>query len=65
MLKLQTVRKTNGFTQKQVAEYLGMAVQSYQRIEYGERGTNVRNWDKLEELFNISQKELRKKEQTQ
>ena len=62
MIKLSTVRKNSGLTQKQVAEHLGMSVNAYQRIEYGDRGTSIENWDKLEDLFNVSQRELRKQE---
>ena len=60
MIKLHEVRKNANLTQKQVAEYLGMAVNAYQRLEYGTRGTNIKNWDKLEDLFQVPQRELRK-----
>lgn len=67
MIKLYYVRKNSGLTQKQVAEYLGISVKAYQRIEYGTRGSKVQIWDKLEDLFQVPQRELRKneKEQTQ
>lgn len=66
MIRLSKIRKKSGLTQKQVAEHLGISVQAYQRIEYGIRGTNVQNWDKLEDLFRVSQRELRivEKEET-
>lgn len=44
-------RKKFGYTQTFIAEYLGMAANSYQRIEYGQNGTNEENWIKLFELF--------------
>ena len=62
MIKLNKIRKESGLTQKEVAEHLGMNVNAYQRIEYGTRGTNIENWDKLEDLFQVPQRELRKQE---
>lgn len=49
-----------GFTQKEVAHKLGLTEVSYQRIEYGKQNTTTDNWDKLEDLFGIPQRQLRK-----
>ena len=46
-------------TQKEVAEYLGVTIRSYQRIESGDRTGEIQTWDLLEDLFCISQRRLR------
>lgn len=56
---LKEARNKAGMTQKQVAEYLGMTEQAYQKIEYGTRIGKIETWDKLEDLFNIHQRKLR------
>lgn len=57
---LQSARKDKGLTQKQVAEYLGITERAYQNIEYGKTLGSINHWDKLEDLFARSQRELRK-----
>lgn len=47
-------------TQKEVAEYLGITLRSYQRIEDGQMLGKIRNWDALEDLFKVYQRDLRK-----
>lgn len=56
---LRHARQEKGMTQKQVAEYLWITEQHYQRIEYGTTIGKVELWDKLEDLFNIHQRVLR------
>lgn len=56
---LKEARQKAGLTQKQVAEYLGITEQAYQKIEYGTRIGKIELWDKLEDLFNIHQRILR------
>ena len=56
---LKNARTAAGMTQKQVAEYLGITEQHYQRIEYGITVGKVELWDKLEDLFKIHQRILR------
>lgn len=56
---LKNARKAANMTQRQVAEYLGMTEQAYQKIEYGTRIGKIETWDKLEDLFNIHQRKLR------
>lgn len=47
-------------TQKEAAEYLGITVRAYQQIEAGEYQGKIEHWDKLEDLFSVHQRELRK-----
>ena len=56
---LKKARKEAGMTQKQVAEYLGIKLISYQQIERGLRIGRIETWDKLEDLFKIHQRILR------
>ncbi|MCX4299174.1 MAG: helix-turn-helix transcriptional regulator [Lachnospiraceae bacterium] len=56
---LKEARQKAGMTQKQVAEYLGITEQHYQRIEYGTTMGKIALWDKLEDLFNVHQRVLR------
>lgn len=56
---LKEARQKASMTQEQVAEYLGITEQHYQRIEYGTTIGKVALWDKLEDLFNIHQRVLR------
>ena len=58
-VNLINARKEKGYTQKQVAEYLGIAERSYQDIEYGKYIGQIKHWDKLEDLFKIHQRTLR------
>ena len=56
---LKKARQDAGLTQKAVAEYLGVTERHYQYIENGARLGKIEYWDKLEDLFNIQQRELR------
>ena len=56
---LKEARIKAGMTQQQVAEYLGIIEQSYQKIEYGKRIGKIETWDKLEDLFKVHQRILR------
>lgn len=57
---LKAARKAKGMTQQQVAEYLGIQLISYRQIERGVRIGRIDTWDKLEDLFNVHQRILRK-----
>ena len=59
---LKAARKAAGMTQQQVAEKLGISVRMYQRIEDGTALGKITHWDKLEDLFEISQRQLRENE---
>ena len=56
---LKNARQKAGMTQQEVAEYLGITEQYYQKIEYGTVLGAIRFWDKLEDLFNLHQRQLR------
>lgn len=56
---LKAARKEKGLTQQQVADYLGITLVYYQKIEKGDRTGDFRIWDSLEDLFNIHQRKLR------
>lgn len=60
MVALQQYRIKRGLTQKDIADYLGIAVNSYQRLEYGTRNGSIPIWDKLEDFFHVPQRELRR-----
>ena len=62
---LKEARQKAGMTQQQVAEKLGITIRSYQRIENGELLGSIKNWDALEDLFGIHQRELRKNQEGQ
>lgn len=57
---LKEARESKKMTQKQVADYLGISVRPYQNIEYGITLGSIKHWDRLEDLFNLPQRELRK-----
>lgn len=56
---LKNARKEKGMTQREVAEYLGIAESSYAKYESGERLGKIKHWDRLEDLFGIHQRILR------
>ena len=62
---LKEARQRAGMTQKEVAEYLEITIQAYQKIEYGDRNGKIENWDKLEDLFGIHQRRLRENSSNQ
>lgn len=51
-LNLKTERNKFKYTQRFVAQYLGMTERNYRNIEAGKRGTKEENWLKLFNLFN-------------
>ena len=56
---LKNARKKAGFTQQQVAEYLGIHERYYKSLESGERMGGIWMWDKLEDLLKVNQRVLR------
>ena len=56
---LQQARKDKGITQQEVAEYLGISLRHYARMESGEIIGFVELWDALEDLFGVHQRKLR------
>lgn len=57
---LKKARIEKKMTQQQVADYLGVSLVYYQKIEQGSRTGDFEIWDSLEDLFNLHQRELRK-----
>lgn len=57
---LRESRAKQNMTQKQVAEYLGISERGYKFIEYGDRLGSIDVWDRLEDLFKVHQRILRK-----
>lgn len=57
---LKEARSRAGLTQQQVADRLGISWRSYQRMEAGKVLGRIQAWDALEDMFGISQRELRK-----
>ena len=51
---LKEMRKLNNLSQRQVAEYLGIAQPSYIRYENGKSEPSLENLVKLAELFDVS-----------
>lgn len=56
---LKNARKTKRMTQQEVADYLGIGLRYYQKIESGDRTGDFEIWDNLEDLFAIHQRILR------
>jgi ribosome-binding protein aMBF1 (putative translation factor) len=59
---LRQARLAKGLTHNQIAEHLGIKENSYKNIEWGFRNTSTKNWDKLEDLLGVPQRQLRKNE---
>ena len=58
-IKLKNERLKNELTQKEIALKLGISERYYQAIELGSQQGSIAIWDKLEDLFNIPQRQLR------
>lgn len=56
---LINARKDKGLTQLEVSKILNISDRHYQNIEYGTRQGSIDIWDKLEDLFQIPQRQLR------
>ena len=52
--RLKKVRRCNGFTQQQVAEYLDVDQSLVSKIEQGQRQINMTLFDKLCLLYNVT-----------
>lgn len=57
--KLQGLRKEKKLTQAQVAEVLNISTNHYQAIELGTKQGSITIWDKLEDIFEVHQRDLR------
>ncbi len=58
--RLKAERISRGWTQKDVAEKLGMSLIGYRQIESGARIGRIETWDALEDMFGVHQRKLRK-----
>lgn len=56
---LKKARQEAGMTQQQVADYLGISLVYYQKIEQGSRTGDFCIWDMLEDLMGVHQRILR------
>ena len=56
---LKEARRSAGKTQREMAEYLGITIRSYQRMESGDYIGRISHWDALGDLSKIHQRELR------
>lgn len=56
---LKKARNEKNMTQQAVADYLGISLVYYQKIEQGTRTGDFEIWDSLEDLFSIHQRKLR------
>jgi transcriptional regulator with XRE-family HTH domain len=56
--RLIAERKARRWTQRFVAEQLGITISAYQHYEYGDREPSLSTANKLEDLFGIPQREL-------
>jgi transcriptional regulator with XRE-family HTH domain len=61
---LKQSRKKAGKTQKEVAEIIGISEIHYRTIESATREGKGYIWDRLQDLFKVDQKELRKVTET-
>lgn len=59
-VNLKNARTNKGMTQQQVADYLGISLRYYQKIEAGDRTGDFELWDTLEDLFSVHQRDLRR-----
>lgn len=55
---LKDLRKQFGYTQKYVAEQIGVVYQSYQHYEWGLTVPTLQNFIKLAKLYNVSYEDL-------
>ena len=61
MINLRRLRKEKGWTQGDVAKIVGVTKTAIHDIETGKRQGSIPVWDALEDLFGVSQRELRDK----
>jgi transcriptional regulator with XRE-family HTH domain len=59
-LTLKNARKQSGKTQKEIAAAIGISERMYQDIEAARREGKGYIWDRLQSIFGLDQKDLRK-----
>ena len=62
--KLIALRKQNGYTQQQIADYLGIDTTSYGRLERGERKISTERLELLAVYYKLAVHELLQKEKS-
>lgn len=62
--KLRQARLEKQLTTKQISEHIGITEDSYKNIEWGYRNTKPDKWDKLEDLLEVPQRQLRENQKT-
>jgi DNA-binding XRE family transcriptional regulator len=58
-LTLINARKKAGYTQSQLGQMVGATKQRISNLENGHFGTKPETWDKLEDVLQVSQRQLR------
>ena len=56
--ELKVLRVKHGFTQKQVADLLGISLVSYCNLERGKTFGSNRTWEKIKNLYKLSDKDM-------
>ena len=56
--RLALLRKGQGYTQKEVAEKIGVSYPTYNLIEQGKRQGSTVFWFKLQRVFNLTDAEM-------
>lgn len=56
---LKKARENKGLSTSEIAEKLKITTRMYNYIESGKRDGNYEIWDNLEDIFKVSQRELR------
>ena len=56
--ELKVLRVKHGFTQKQVADLLGISLVSYCNLERGKTFGSYRTWEKIKTFYKLSDKDM-------
>lgn len=57
-INLKLLRVSEGLTQNEISEKLGISRITYSFIERGERQGNYKFWERVQETFNIPDKKM-------
>lgn len=55
---LKVLRIKNGWSQREIAEKLGISTGSYSLIENGKRFGSPKTWEKIKEIYNLENREM-------
>ena len=56
--KLKLLRVARGWTQKDVAERIGIATPNYSQIERGNRFGRASTWERIKELYQLADSDM-------